>query len=380
MRKIFVVIERRSDYSRLRPVLMAMIRDKALKLHLVVTGLCLLELHGKGVDFIKQDGIPVAKEIPMYGRGKRDSGVHMVQGMSRLMRRIVLELEHSKPDIVMVGFDIGAHLATAIAAAHLNLPIVHIQGGELTGNIDESIRHATSKFAHYHMPATQLSKERLIRMGESPDTIFVVGCPSIDMLLQAPRMTKAELSQMYKIDFTKPLAILIQHPVTSEYGQAASQIKNTLKALLRFDLQVVTILPNNDAGYSKIIKQITKTRLIQFPNLSPEIYGNLLRHAAFLIGNSSSGLHEAPTFKVPVINIGTRQQGRERADNVIDVGYDTKEIVAAIEKVLYDNRFKKKLESVKNPYGDGHASEKIIKGLKTIKLTGIIQKRFFDGE
>jgi len=378
MRKIFIVIERRSDYSRFRPILFMLNSDLFFKVYLVTTGLTLIKRHGRGIDFIKNDGIRVNKEIPMYNNVNIDSPAEMVRGMSRFMMKIVDELEWTKPDLVLSGFDIGAQLAVTIAAAHLNIPVVHLQGGEVSGSIDESIRHAISKFAHIHLVATEQSKKRLIKMGESPDKIYIVGCPSVDTLINCKKMRKEEVEKEFGVDFSKPVAILIQHPVTTENKRSYSQIKTTIKAIKSLNLQVVIIMPNNDAGYSKIFREIHYSKIKAYPNLSAEKYSNLLRYSHLLVGNSSSGIHEAPTFKIPVVNIGTRQQGRERAQNVIDVPCNKRMIVRAIKKALYNKSFREKLRKVKNPYGTGKSAEKIVKILKTVSLRGIIQKRFYE--
>ena len=158
-------------------------KDPELELYLVVTGICLLDIHGKDINYIEKDGFKINATIPMFTEGAEDTGAEMVRSLSRVMTGVVTELEKSKPDLVLAGFDIGGNLAVTIAAAHMNIPVAHIQGGEVTGSIDESIRHAMSKFSHIHFPATELSKDRLIRMGEVPESIYVVGCPSIDVLV-----------------------------------------------------------------------------------------------------------------------------------------------------------------------------------------------------
>ena len=378
MRKIFIVIERRSDYSRFRPILFKLKSDPFFKVYLVATGLTLIDRHGRGINFIKKDGIKVDKEIPMYDDIDIDSPAEMIRGMSRFMIKIVDELERVKPDLVLSGFDIGAQLAVTIAAAHLNIPIAHLQGGELSGSIDESIRHAMSKFSHIHLTATKISKQRLIKMGEHPKNIYVVGCPSVDTLVKCKKIKKEVIEKKFGVDFSKPVAILIQHPVTTENGHSYSQIKTTIQAIKSLNLQVVAIMPNNDAGYSKIFKKINYSKIKAYPNLSGEEYSNLLRYSDILIGNSSSGIHEAATFKIPVINIGTRQRGRERTRNVIDVPHDKYLIIKAIKKALYDKSFKKKLKKIKNIYGIGNSTDKIIKILKKISLKGLIQKIFYE--
>jgi GDP/UDP-N,N'-diacetylbacillosamine 2-epimerase (hydrolysing) len=379
MRKIFIVVERRSDYSRYRPILFKLLSDPFFKVHLVATGLCLLEKHGKSIDFIKEDGIRISREIPMYEANHPDSGAEMVRGMSRFMREITDELERVKPDILLSGFDIGAQLSATIAAAHMNIPVAHVQGGELTGSIDESIRHAISKFSHIHFVSTRLSGQRLVRMGENPKRVFVVGCPSIDTLINAPSIPVRELERELQVDFSKPVALMIQHPVTTENMKSFSHIKETIRAIQSLNMQVIVLMPNNDSGYSKIVEELECSTLKCYPSLSADRYSNLLRHVSVLVGNSSSGIHEAPTFQVPVVNIGSRQQGRERAANVIDVPNKEAAITKGVKKALYDKRFRASLKKVSNPYGDGRSADRIVKVLKTIPLKGIIQKTFYEG-
>lgn len=378
MRKIFVVIERRADYSRFRSILLKLKEDPFFKLHLVVTGICLLKNHGNDINYIKEDGFEIAAEIPMFKNNSKDSGAEMVRSMSRFMLKVVDELEKFKPHLVLSGFDIGANFAVTVAAAHMNIPVVHIQGGEITGSIDESLRHAMSKFAHIHFPATEMSKERLIRMGENPKSIYVVGCPSIDTLISATIIPREDLEKEFKVDFSKPVALVIQHPVTTTNKESFKQIEETIEAVKDLKIQTIVLLPNNDAGYSDIIKSLKSSKLKYFPSLSPIKYSNLLRNIWVLVGNSSSGIHEALTFNIPVVNIGMRQQGRERAKNVIDVPHDRKAISKAIQKALFDQKFKNLIKKMVNPYGNGKSSEKIVKLLKEISLEGVIQKKFYE--
>lgn len=378
MRKIFVVIERRADYSRFKPILEKIREDSSFKIHLVVTGICLLDKHGKDIDYIKKDGFKISAEIPMFKKGGDDSGAEMVRSMSRVMTGLVDELEKAKPDIVLSGFDIGANFAVTVAAAHMNIPVAHIQGGEVTGSIDESLRHAMSKFAHIHFPATELSKKRLIRMGEDPKSIYVVGCPSIDVLVNTPLVPKEELEKEFRVDFSKPIVLVIQHPVTTEDKDSYEQISATIKAIKDLGIQAIFLLPNNDAGHSKIISKIKSSGLKWFPSLPAIKFINLYRNVWALVGNSSSGIHETPTFKIPAVNIGTRQQGRERAKNVIDVTYDRIKIRQAIEKALFDQKFRASIKKIVNPYGNGQSAEKIVRILKKVPLKNIVQKKFYE--
>ena len=377
--KVFVLIERRADYSRYRPILTRMKEDSFFEIHLVVTGICLLDLHGKDINYIESDGFVINAKIPMFQEGNPDNGAEMVRSMARVLEGVTNELESSKPDLVLSGFDIGGNFAVTIAAAHMNIPVAHIQGGEVTGSIDESIRHAMSKFSHIHFPATQDAKNRLIRLGENPKDIYVTGCPSIDILVNTPYMDKEDLEKEFDVDFSKPLLLMIQHPVTTEAKSSLDQIKETINAIKNKGVQAIVLLPNNDAGHAKIIEEIKKSGLKWLPSLSTIKFVNLYRNAWALIGNSSSGIHETPSLKIPAINIGNRQMGRERAANVIDVPNDQVLIEQAIEKALFDEDFRHFVRGIENPYGTGNSAETIVDLLKTIDLEKVsIQKVFYE--
>jgi UDP-N-acetylglucosamine 2-epimerase (non-hydrolysing)/GDP/UDP-N,N'-diacetylbacillosamine 2-epimerase (hydrolysing) len=379
MRKVFILIERRADYSRYKPILEKLSEDSFFDIYLVVTGICLLDIHGKDINYIEDDGFRINATIPMFVPGTEDSGAEMVRAMARVMLGVVDELEKSKPDIVLSGFDIGGNFAVTIAAAHMNIPVAHIQGGEVTGSIDESIRHAMSKFAHFHFPATEDAKKRLIRLGENPDDIFVVGCPSIDVLINTPIVAKDELEKKYNLDFSKPFVIMIQHPVTTEAKSSSEQIRETIIAIKNVGVQTIALLPNNDAGHSTIINELKKSGIKWYPSLPTLDFINLYRNAWALVGNSSSGIHETPTFKIPAVNIGNRQMGRERAANVIDVPNIASEIENGLRKALFDNEFRKFVSTIINPYGEGDSASKIVRHLKEIHLDGKIQKVFYEG-
>jgi GDP/UDP-N,N'-diacetylbacillosamine 2-epimerase (hydrolysing) len=378
-KKVFVVVERRADYSRYKPILEKMVKDPFFEVHLVVTGICLLEEHGSDINYIEQDGFKISARVPMFNSVRPDTGGEMVRSMSRVMTGLVDELESVKPDLVLSGFDIGANMAVTIAAAHMNIPVFHIQGGEVTGSIDESIRHAMSKFSHIHLPATEDAKNRLIRMGENPNNIFVVGCPSIDVLKDTPYISKIDLEKEFDLDFSKPFIIMIQHPVTTEARSSLDQIKETIIAIKELKIQCIVLLPNNDAGFSKIIEEIKQSGLKWYPSLPTDKFINLYRNAWALVGNSSSGIHETPTFKIPAVNIGNRQSGRERAQNVIDVPNERIAIKKAIEKALYNEEFRQFVSEISNPYGEGNSAEKIIEVIKKVPLNDeLIQKKFYE--
>ena len=377
MRNVFVVTERRADFSRFKPILELISDDVYLNYDLVVTGIHLLDSHGKTINEIKDGGFKVFKTVRMFEDNvDRDSGAEMTVALGRVTMGLVKAIEDSKPDIILSGFDIGANLAVSIAGAHMNIPVVHIQGGEVSGTIDESIRHAVSKFSHYHLVSNNDAKNRLIKMGEIPKHIFVVGCPSIDAMLDIDISSSVEIKKKFNIDVHKKFFLVLQHPVTTELHNAKKQIKETLKAVKKSGVESVLIYPNNDAGSQAIIGEIKNSNIKYFPTLSLKDYVSLLSYTTALIGNSSSGIHETATFKVPTINIGTRQQGRLRPENVIDVDYEEYEITGAINKILNDKKFLKDVKYCINPYGDGRSASRIIDILKKINIGNkIIQKR-----
>ncbi len=371
MRKIFVVTERRADYSRFKPILNLIKVDPQLKYDLVVTGLHLKKSHGFTINEIEKDGFHIFSTFEMFEE-EEDSGAAMVRSLANAVKNITYELQKSKPDIILSGFDIAANFAVSIAGAHMNIPVAHIQGGEVTGTIDESIRHATSKFSHYHFAANEDAVNRLIKMGERPDTVFNVGCPSLDAIFEV----KDDINIIKKYHLTPPYVLVIQHPVTTEIQSTETQINETLNAIMELNIDALFILPNNDAGYSAIIKKIQGGNVKYVRTLKLEEYVNLLKKASVLVGNSSSGIHETASLHIPTVNIGSRQQGRLRPINVIDTAHNKDEIKMAIQKCLYDTNFINTVKNCHNPYGDGNSSKKIVELLKNINIdNSIIQKR-----
>lgn len=368
MRKIFLITERRADYSRFQPILKQIQTDKELEFDLVVTGLHLRRENGLTINEIISDGFEIFDTFEMFLEGNDSAGA-MVRAYAEATKQVTYALERSSPDIILSGFDIAANAAVTLAGAHMNIPVAHIQGGEVTGTIDESIRHAMSKFAHYHFAANEDAKQRLIRMGELPNNVFNVGCPSIDAILAVPQ----DDDVLKKFSLKPPYFIMIQHPVTSEYEHSADQIAKTLKAIELSNEQFLIVLPNNDAGYSAIVSEITNASVKAVKTLTIHEYVNLLRNCEGLVGNSSSGIHEAATFDVPVVNVGSRQQGRLRPLNVMDVEHDVSQIVKAIKKC---KSLREKKIKYDNPYGDGRSAQKIVSLLKEVSIDrSIIQKR-----
>ena len=375
VRKIFIVTERRADFSRFKPIIKLIQKSKKLKYILVVTGNHLLKEYGYSIKEIRKEKIKISQTFPMFLKRKKDNGSEMVNGLGIAVQKLSEILSKHNPDIILSGFDIGANVAVTIVGAHMNIPVAHIQGGEVSGTIDESIRHAMSKFAHYHFAANNDAKKRLIRMGEKKQNIYSVGCPSIDALLDEKDCSKEYIKKKFRIDLEKKFLILIQHPVTSEIN-SGYQITNTLKAVKKIDIDKLIIYPNNDAGSKKIIKVINSSGFKIARTLNLREYKTILSKASLLIGNSSSGIHEAATFKIPVINIGTRQSGRLKPPNVISTSYNARDIRKKINYVLNNKFFIKKMKSLKNPYGDGKTSKRIVRLLSQINISKkIIQKR-----
>ena len=264
--------------------------------------------------------------------------------------------------------------------AYLNIPVVHIHGGEVTSTVDELVRHAITKLSHFHLVATEQSRKRILRMGEEPWRVRVVGAPGLDSIRHEELIPKEELYERFNLRLTEPFLILIQHPNTFELTGVRKQINETMEAINNLKYQTIVIYPNADAGGRQIIREIEKYRHLPFIRTFKSVphrdYVNLLRNASALVGNSSSGIIEAPYFKLPAINIGTRQDGRERAENIIDVPYRRNKIITAIRKAVCDEAFKERVRRCENPYGQGRAGGKIADILGRIKLDQkLLQKR-----
>ena len=366
MRKIFIVTERRADYSRFKTILDLIKNDSELDYILVVTGMHLKKNHGYTLREIIKDGFKVHETFDMFLE-EEDSGAAMVRSFAEAARQLSIILQRHEPDIILSGFDIAANMAVTIAGAHMNIPVAHIQGGEVTGTIDESIRHAMSKFAHYHFAGNNDAAERLVKLGENPKNIFNVGCPSIDSILSVPD----DPDVLKKFGLKEEFYLVLQHPVTSEANDSKVNIEGTILAVKDLGIDTLVIMPNNDAGYSSIVNLITKSGLKTVESLSIEDYVNLLKRCSALIGNSSSGIHETATFNIPTVNIGTRQQGRLKSNNVIDCDYGKENVKKAIIKSqsLKGKNFKK-------IYGNGTSAMLIVAKLKAIDIgLKVIQKR-----
>ena len=375
MKKIFIVSERRSDYAKLKPIIDGIKRSPRLDYMLLVTGSHLLKKYGITIKEIQRDGYRIAARFDMYPKRRADTGADMSYSIGKAIMRITRLITRSKPDMILSGFDTGADLAAAIAGAHMNIPVAHLEAGDVTGTIDEPIRHSISKFAHIHFATNRMAAERLVKMGEARKRIFTVGNPSLDAIRQVRRIPPADLGAEFGLDMSRPYLMLLQHSVLSELDQTVVNIESTLEAVREIGVQTLVIRSNADAGSNRIIRAMRKAGMRQVESVRFEKYVNLLSGAAALVGNSSSGLMEAPFLRVPSVNIGTRQHRRPRAASVIDVGYDKAAIKRAIKRAMTDKRFLAKVRRQRGLYGDGNSARRIIRILEGLDLAKIpIQK------
>jgi UDP-N-acetylglucosamine 2-epimerase (non-hydrolysing)/GDP/UDP-N,N'-diacetylbacillosamine 2-epimerase (hydrolysing) len=367
MKNICVVTGYRSDYTKLKSVLHAISTMDGLHIQIVVFGAHLLGDHGHTFENIESDGYVIAHKCATNIEG--DTPLTMSKSIGFATIELASAFEKLDPDIVLIVGDRYEILAAAIAASIGNIPVAHIQGGEVSGTIDETIRHTITKLSHVHFPSTELSKKRVLLLGEDPTRVFNVGCPAVDYIKNIEYVSRKNLKcvpglSRLKINFEKPYIILIQHPVTTECSQAGDQMQITLEALQECGVQTILIYPNPDAGAFDMLRAIRqfsrkneKESIIcnKYKNLPFESYLNLLKNSNCLVGNSSSGIREAAEFGIPVVNIGNRQLNRERTSNIVDVDHNKNEIIASINKSLHI----KKIYDERKIYGNGRASEKI---------------------
>ncbi len=379
MKKIAVVTGSRAEYGILYPVLKAIEARPELELSLVVTGMHLSHEFGYTVGEIEKDGFRIDAKVEMLLSS--DTAAAMAKSVGLGIMGIAQTWEQLRPDIILVTGDRVEPLAAAIAGAYMNIPIAHIHGGDNPrAGLDEYARHAITKFAHIHLPATEESAARIIKMGEDKWRVHVVGSPTVDFILNEPLIPAEQLVERFDLDLSKPLILLVQHPVTTQVDEAPEQMVETLEAIVGIGYATILIYPNSDAGGRRIIEVIkgfeSYPLLKTFKSLSRKEYLSLMRVASVMVGNSSSGIIEAPSFGLPVVNIGIRQEGRQRGKNVIDVGHNKLEIIGAIEMALTDKEFMAKVKKCENPYGDGKASQRIVDILSEVEITPqLIQKK-----
>lgn len=377
-RKIAVITGTRADYGIFYHVLKEIEKHEDLDLKLIACGMHLCPEFGMTINEIEKDGFEVADKFETILAS--DTGAAMAKSIGLSIMSMAQSFERIKPDLVLILGDRGEMLGAATAAIHMNIPIAHIHGGEVTGTVDESVRHAITKLSHIHFPANEDSKQRILKLGEKEENIFVVGAPGLDYIKKTQYLSREEMLERFKLEDGQ-IFLLTQHPVTTERDMVEWQMRETLDAVVELGHQTIVSYPNSDNGGREIIKVIEEYRakypfLKVFKNLSQVEYLSFLSLAEVMIGNSSSGIIEAPSFKLPVVNIGTRQDGRLRACNIIDIPYGKEAVKVGIKKAIDDENFRNQLENCTNPYGDGNASGKIAQILSEIKLDReLIQKR-----
>ena len=381
-KKICVVVNSRANYGRIKSALQAIQKHPRLRLQLVLGASALLERFGDIRGILREDGFRPDAEIHTIVEGENPTTMAKSTGLAIL--ELATCFENLRPDVVVTVADRFETLATAVAASYMNIVLAHTQGGECTGSIDESVRHAITKLAHLHFPATHKAKQNLLRMGEKKETVFLVGCPAMDLLPKSVRHPDKEFFSKYKgvgcpLDPKAPYIVVLQHPVTTEFGDGPRQIRETLAAVTTLAVQTIWLWPNVDAGSDQISKELRKHRELNpgiplhfYKNFEPEDYYRLIKGCKCLVGNSSSALREGAHLGVPAVNIGTRQQNREHGDNIISTGYCRHEILRAIQRQIRHGPYRPR-----KIFGSGSAGKSIADILARSKTA--IQKRLSYG-
>jgi UDP-hydrolysing UDP-N-acetyl-D-glucosamine 2-epimerase len=383
MRRIGVVTVARSDYGYYRPLLRGIQAEaEKLELYLIVGGTHLSAAFGNTVRAIEADGFPIGDRVDMLLSSDTPSGVCKSMGLGTI--GFAQCFENRRPDILLLLGDLSLMHAAAVAALPFRIPVAHIHGGEVTeGAMDDAFRHSITKMSHLHFVSTSEYARRVVQMGEEPWRVTVSGAPSLDNLRDTPLLDKAVLEQRYGLDLGRPPLMVTFHPVTLESDQTEWQTGELLAALDACGLPVVLSMPNADMGNQTILRMIenfirSRDSAVFVKSFGTEGFFSLMAVSAAMVGNSSSGIIEAASFRLPVVNVGTRQAGRVRAKNVIDTAYDRESILKGICKAT-EPLFRKGLEDLVNPYGDGHATDIIVRTLSEISLNDrLIRKRFVD--
>ncbi|WP_293870262.1 UDP-N-acetylglucosamine 2-epimerase [Flavobacterium sp.] len=374
-RKIAVVITARPSYSRVKTVLTAIKNHPELELQLIVAASALLDRYGSAVNYIEKDGFQIAAKVFNVLEGENLTAAAKTTGIGILELSTVFD--NLRPDIVVTVADRFETMATAISASYMNIPLAHIQGGEVTGNIDEKVRHSITKLADYHFVASENALQRVIKLGENPAMVFNTGCPSIDIAQEVAKNAQLIFNPYEKYggvgsqpDLSKGYIVVMQHPVTNEYQDSRKHIEATLSAIQKLNKPTLWFWPNVDAGAdgtSSGIRSFREKHTLKnvhfFKNMEGYDFLNLLDNSLCLVGNSSVGIRECAYLGVPTVNIGSRQNRRDRGENVVDVSYNENDILVAIEAIL-----KQKNRITSNVYGGGNSGEKIAILLKELPL------------
>lgn len=368
-KKIAYITGTRGDFGLMTPILRAINNSNKLNLHIYVTGMHLLPEFGKTINQIKKEFKKITKIEATF---RTDDRAGTVNFCSVFLSKLNKAFINNRPDFVLILGDRPEMLCTAMVCLYLGIPVGHIQGGDKTFTVDEVARHAITKLSHFHFPATKLSAGRIKKMGEENWRICVVGAPALDIILGEKLPDRKTLFKYLKINPKQKVILLIQHPVSEKWQEAGKQVRETMAAIKEFNLPVVVIYPNADAGGRRIIKEFEEEKnnplFHFFPNLEYKQFLALEKEAAVWVGNSSAAMIESSSFKTPVVNVGTRQLGRQHGNNIINVGYNKKEIYSAIHKSLFDKTYLSRLKKVANPWGDGKTGPRIVKILEKLKI------------
>jgi len=370
-RKITVVLIDRANYGRLKPLMLELRKDLSLELQIICAGTMLLDKYGKAVNIVEKDGFDINDKIYMEVEGSTPSTMAKSLGLGIIEFSVAFQRSH--PQFVLIIGDKYEALGAALAAIYQNICLIHVQGGEVTGSIDESARHAITKLAHYHFPATRLAQKFIIAMGELPSTVFHVGCPSVDLINNVddklPLNFLKQKGVGTQIDLSKPYNLVLFHPITTEYKNSKYQMDQLLEAVKEMQIQTILIWPNIDAGSDGVSESIRIFReknknncLHAYKNIEPEGFVPILNHASCAIGNSSSFVREASLLGTPVVLVGSRQDGREWSHSVIRVNPVKHEIVAATKKHLKYGKY-----SASDTYGRPGVSSKMAQIIRTLK-------------
>jgi UDP-hydrolysing UDP-N-acetyl-D-glucosamine 2-epimerase len=383
MRVVGVVTVARSDYGIYLPILRKIQADaEELRLRLIVSGMHLAPEFGRTIEVIEEDGFEIAERVEMLVASDTPEAIGKSMGLGAI--GFAQAYARLRPDILLVLGDRFEMHAAALAALPFKIPVAHIHGGELTmGAIDDALRHSMTKLSHLHFVSTDEYARRIVQLGEEPWRVTVSGAPSLDNLHETKLLSVAALESRFGLRLDEPPLLVTYHPVTLEHEQTGQQMSEFLAALQEFEMPIIFTAPNADTGGRIVMQRIkdyveahASAQLVN--NLGTQAYFSLMATSAAMVGNSSSGIIEAAAFKLPVVNIGNRQEGRVRGANVIDVGYRREEIIEGIRKAL-DTDFRASLSAMANPYGVGAAADQIVARLKEVPLDHhLLVKRFHD--
>jgi len=387
-RKIAIFTGNRAEYGLQYPIIKAISQHPKLDYYLLVSGAHLDEKFGYTKREIERDGFKVWDEVK--ANVTADDLFSTTQAIGNIVLNLSKKLQKMRPDFLVVYADRFEGFAAVIAGSQMGIPVAHIEGGDVTegGALDDYVRHAMTKLSHLHFTTNKNAAWRISKLGEEKWRIFNVGFPVIDLIKEKKYATRSEIQKKISIDVNKPIVLFTQHSVTTEVDETVRQLKpslKTLKELARQDVQSIITYPNNDAGGRRVISEIRKLGKVKnifiIPHLGRYMYHGILNVCAqkgigVCVGNSSSGIKETPAFGCPFVNIGSRQKGRLRSTNVIDVGYSSTGIKRAIKKALFDKEFRRKCRRCSNPYGKGESGKHIAKVLATIPINkALIQKK-----